>query len=303
MEHGPQSGLSRPPPRQHFALLDEIASVPAEFVGGMSGAVAAECASFALAEVPVLSRRAACFLLSLLLASSCGSDHGQPEGDDTAALKAAAKAELAQHPHGLDPCAAHAWYGDGTCDDFCPRHDPDCDLACPTELVAADGACNAHDPCAAFNDPDCRDQHVICRDLPPQSTDGTCDADDPCAPFNDPDCTSACAGIELPADGVCTATRACVVSDPDCAAEHPVCPTELHPENRRCTAPAACAQLDVDCAREPEACIEIAFATNGECEAAPGCEYTDPADCAAKCNNKDTPQDGQCRGDICDADC
>jgi triacylglycerol lipase len=42
--------------------------------------------------------------------------------------KAAAAAALAdgKSDSGADPCADNGWYGDGTCDQFCPKHDPDC---------------------------------------------------------------------------------------------------------------------------------------------------------------------------------
>jgi hypothetical protein len=240
-------------------------------------------------------------LVLLSLAAGCGSSGTGSTHDDTAQLKRDAAEQLMRHPEGPDLCQTHGWYGDGECDEFCPEDDLDCGIACATSTSASDGQCDARDPCAPFNDPDCQDQ-VDCSE-PPSASDGRCDRDDPCAAFRDPDCVVSCPGITLPADLLCSATRACAGKDPDCAAHPPRCPEGQHPANQRCTAPPGCEQLDVDCAEGPVACIEIAYDTNGKCEAAPGCEYTDPEDCAPVCAAVTPVRDGMCLGDPCDEDC
>ena len=47
------------------------------------------------------------------------------KGDST---QLAEQCEVLGEEPDCDPCAAGGWYGDGTCDDFCPRPDADCGI-------------------------------------------------------------------------------------------------------------------------------------------------------------------------------
>lgn len=77
-------------------------------------------------------------LSPLLLAAACAAT-----GDPSSELS---KEEARAHgkADGIDFCELHDWYGDGVCDDFCPRPDPDCgecdgEPAAELLLVALEG--------------------------------------------------------------------------------------------------------------------------------------------------------------------
>ena len=50
--------------------------------------------------------------------------------------------ELGREP-GCDPCSIQGWYGDGTCDDFCPVHDTDCGIDAYALQVTLDDGLSA----------------------------------------------------------------------------------------------------------------------------------------------------------------
>jgi hypothetical protein len=65
------------------------------------------------------------FLLTMAaLASGCLASDADP------VTKAEARLSGGRGPDGSDLCERHGWYGDGECDAFCPRPDPDCS-ECP----------------------------------------------------------------------------------------------------------------------------------------------------------------------------
>jgi len=76
-------------------------------------------------------------LLFILLAGACaGNASTTPSKDD---IRAQGKAD-----DGHDWCGEYGWYGDGVCDDFCAKRDPDCasdqrepELASPTDVLAS----------------------------------------------------------------------------------------------------------------------------------------------------------------------
>jgi hypothetical protein len=217
--------------------------------------------------------------------------------DDIDSKKQAAKhAYETRNPDAsmADPCAANAWYGDGTCDSWCPNADQkdctvaaDAGIACAEFWSPADGKCDWSNPCSPMQDEDCvkgSDAGVVCT-LIYRLPDGVCDTSDPCSKLQDADCQKGSdAGVvctlaySLP-DGVCDTSDPCSkLQDADCQDTPPaLCPAIVYEQNGKCEAPSGCEQLDADCAK---ACIEIAWPDNGKCEAAKGCEYTDPKDCA-----------------------
>lgn len=71
-------------------------------------------------------------LTALALASACTMSTPAPAdpGDDPP-TKEEARAHGGKSDGGEDWCILLGWYGDGVCDDFCPRPDPDCGAACP----------------------------------------------------------------------------------------------------------------------------------------------------------------------------
>lgn len=85
----------------------------------------------------------------------------------------------------FDICAVNGWYDDGVCDDFCPLPDVDCEIfsddVCEEFGFYGDGVC---DLSCAFPDPDCDLFFDICEEND-WYDDGFCDED--CA-FPDPDC-------------------------------------------------------------------------------------------------------------------
>lgn len=76
--------------------------------------------------------------LALLISSGCSEATKDSEtySKDQAALMAG------KSDSGRDICDFMNWYGDGVCDDFCPRGDEDCAVAC-----TADSDCSVGDAC------------------------------------------------------------------------------------------------------------------------------------------------------------
>lgn len=62
-------------------------------------------------------------LVSVVLLAACGTSDG---GDPIS--KQDARGRGGKADDGADLCELFDWYGDGVCDDFCPRPDPDCPL-------------------------------------------------------------------------------------------------------------------------------------------------------------------------------
>lgn len=82
--------------------------------------------------------RTTCFLASLaMIAVGMGCANG--DAGTSAPTKAEAAAASGKSDAGRDLCAVYAWYGDGECDTFCAKPDPDCAPA------------NVGDPLARWN--------------------------------------------------------------------------------------------------------------------------------------------------------
>jgi Cys-rich repeat protein len=157
---------------------------------------------------------------------------------------------------GADLCQVHNWYGDGVCDDFCPRHDEDCATTCASNADCAEGEF-------------CGFEAGLC------GGDGTCATrPDACIALYDPvcgcdgqtygnACNAASAGVAVATDGEC-ATTTCT-SNADCAAGQ-ACINGLCEigSDEGCASNSDCAQ--------GESCV------NGECTASnTGC--AENADC------------------------
>jgi len=78
--------------------------------------------------------------LALLISSGCTETTTDSETytKDQAALMAG------KSDHGRDICDFMNWYGDGVCDDFCPRGDEDCAIPC-----TADSDCSVGNACVS----------------------------------------------------------------------------------------------------------------------------------------------------------
>jgi hypothetical protein len=182
--------------------------------------------------------------LALVVLAGCAGKTSGTEKEGPGSVyeqKVEAANDLAQGTASGDPCKTNQWYGDGTCDSFCPGADTDClpdgdSVVCTMFSETSDGACgrDAGDPCI-FQDPDCGmvtpddpgvddpDEPVACALLLEES-DGKCTRadDDPCR-GQDPDCDVACVTMDEPSDGVCheRPPSRCGGYDPDCGV---VCP-------------------------------------------------------------------------------
>lgn len=217
--------------------------------------------------------------LSVALFGCSGATTGGPVSSTELKSEAASRIEAGTAQG--DPCADNHWYGDGTCDSFCPNADTDCTptgtaIVCADFVEVSDGKCSrpANDPCL-FQDPDCN------ASIPPSGTgssgggtvvcamyvevgDGVCSrpADDPCR-FQDPDCaggtkncdlrTITCqtfAPVTCPAGQVPTAVNNCYgpcVAESECA---PIaCPAIAEIPDGVCSRPATdpCRSIDPDC--------------------------------------------------------
>jgi len=235
----------------------------------------------------------------LLLAGCSGTQTGSPSAtDDTLALKKAAAEAASRETAGgkdpatpsEDPCAKHAWYGDGVCDSFCSQHDTDCvpdgtgdQTVCAAFVEQADGTCSRseNDPCR-FQDPDCASE------TPPSTGDGGG--------------TVACAAISEVSDGVCKRADSdpCRFQDPDCTSGdgNPgtgggggsgggtgggvACPALIELANGKCERPPTdpCRSIDPDC---NVACAAYVEQSDGACTRDPydPCISQDP-DCKPK---------------------
>jgi len=218
--------------------------------------------------------------------ASCGDDSEVTEKNE-AKLEASKLYRSGQAGGRPDLCTLHAWYGDGVCDDWCPRPDSDCtpaDVACDAIFSLPDGKCDLSDPCSKVQDADCQveeDAGVACSAIF-SLADGKCDSSDPCAYVQDEDCVrSRDAGAPV------------------------VCPAIAYPRDGKCEPPAGCEVMDaIDCGLF--ACDAIRYADDGRCEAPAGCEASDPIDCKTPiaCPAIYTPKDGVCPPDApCDPDC
>lgn len=194
-----------------------------------------------------------CALTFVVLSGCSGQFKGGAEDGNVLDRKTAAANDLADGTADGDPCEANRWYGDGTCDSFCPGSDTDCipdggAVVCAMLSEESDGKCGrgADDPCL-FQDPDCNatspdepvgpdpDEPVGCARILEKS-DGECTRpdSDPCS-SQDPDCSVDCVAMEEMPDGVCEDrpdTRC--GQDPDCSVACPaiyiapdgVCPND-----------------------------------------------------------------------------
>ncbi len=245
-------------------------------------------------------------VLALLMGACSGKQVGGESATDTLALKKAAAEAAAHESSGSgspttsteDPCAAHAWYGDGECDSFCAQHDTDCvpdgsgtPTVCAQFIELADGKClrAGADPCR-FQDADCGGVippiagdgggMVACATIS-EVSDGVCKrADsDPCR-FQDPDCTSGGGN-----DGNPGAGGGGSGGDSGSAGNTGggvACPAIIEISNGKCERPASdpCRSIDPDC---NVACATFVEQPDGECKRDPNdpCLFQDP-DCKAK---------------------
>lgn len=71
-------------------------------------------------------------LFATLIATLCACSADDRSFDERAATsRNEARLMGGRADSGLDLCDEHGWYDDGICDDFCPRHDDDCE-SCPS---------------------------------------------------------------------------------------------------------------------------------------------------------------------------
>lgn len=104
---------------------------------------------FAHTEHPM--KRLILLTLSLLFIAACGTveigdNDAEVRGEEL--TRSEAEAQLEAGVLNYDPCEEYGWYGDGTCDEFCPLPDPSCD---------DDGDQNSTDPAPpeCTSDADC----------------------------------------------------------------------------------------------------------------------------------------------------
>ena len=182
----------------------------------------------------------------------------------------------------VDFCDDLGWYGDGVCDDFCPRPDPDCRGIdwCAEFGYYDDGVC---DPDCPRPDPDCKD-FDWCEGLGWYG-DGECDFE---CPRPDPDCNfDWCEAEGFYNDGWC---------DPDCPRPDPDCEgfdwcAELgFYDDGECD--YDCPRPDPDC-QEFDWCEAEGFYGDGWCD--PDCPRPDP-DCEGFdwCDDLGWYGDGEC---------
>ena len=195
----------------------------------------------------------------------------------------------------FDECLENGWYGDGVCDPFCPRPDPDCEGEdwCEKEGLYGDGWC---DPDCPRPDPDCDEFYDRCEEQGLYG-DGVCN---PECLFPDPDCEEfdECAEFGLYGDGKCDPF--CPRPDPDCEQEGDWCEENGWYGDGVCD--PDCPRPDPDC--EPggggeDWCEQEGLYDNGVCD--PGCPRPDP-DCEP--GGEDwCEQEGLYGNGVCDPDC
>jgi len=259
--------------------------------------------------------RSTLFLLTLTLTACGGKTDGADSSTGDAKLKQEAASALSAGTAVGDPCTTHAWYGDGTCDSFCPKADTDCvptgePVVCAMFAEVSDGTCGreADDPCR-FQDPDCTasspvpgttdpSDPIVCAMLV-ELSDGKCSraTSDPCA-FQDPDCTSPSGTVDCDQRKITCETFAAVTCREgqvpsvvngcygDCvdqsACEPIACPAIAMVSDGLCSLPSTdpCQGIDPDCG---VACAEYIEQADGVCsrEATDPCLFQDP-DCTTK---------------------
>jgi hypothetical protein len=180
-----------------------------------------------------------CVILAAFLAAGC-SDEGKGEEEMTKDdVRDMGKADWWD-----DFCELFGWYGDGVCDDFCPRPDPDCVEEARCGPIP-DGGCDAGETC------DIRSCAVggtgVCVDTPGACTmiyDPVCGCD---GETYGNDCERLMAGAALDHEGACEAT-------PDqCGGFAGL----LCAEGETCDIRMCAVDASGLCVPAPEACIEI----------------------------------------------
>ena len=184
-----------------------------------------------------------------------------------------------------DICEQNGWYGDGECDEFCPRPDPDCETfdVCEENGWYNDGEC---DDLCPRPDPDCQ-MFDICEENG-WYNDGECDT---FCPQPDPDCgeTDWCADLGFYGDGFCD--YECPQPDPDCGAQD-MCEQNGWYGDYECD--DFCPQPDPDCTDE---CVVNGWYGDGECDLF--CPLPDP-----DCESVDVCEENLWYGDYeCDDFC
>lgn len=176
-----------------------------------------------------------CMLLalfgSLVFAIGCG-EGGDPDSNGYTKEEAAALSGIQED--GRDICALEGWYGDGTCDGFCPKPDEDCET--DSYEPCGDKVCGERCTVCPPDDPDCVETAVIkvCQG------DGTCSASNPVCqggdyePCENKTCGEACTlcppddtdCVETAVVKYCNSNGVCAPTQPSCNGGDGSCSTD-----------------------------------------------------------------------------
>ncbi len=75
-----------------------------------------------------MTNRILCVLIGMLfLAMGCGQVEEEPQDQEPPSMSKDEAEDLAKADSLIDYCEIYDWYGDGICDEFCLRPDPDCE--------------------------------------------------------------------------------------------------------------------------------------------------------------------------------
>src|SRR5688572_23571519 len=83
-----------------------------------------------LLEAPMRRHSLLALASSLTLLTLTAAGCGEDTSSEKSLSKEEARAAGGGKSDGVDYCQIFEWYGDGVCDDFCARPDPDCTPSC-----------------------------------------------------------------------------------------------------------------------------------------------------------------------------